>query len=277
MATDSDSGLRLDRRLHKFGLLMLIVAGVLGLISHELVGFSWDRNIVPEAGKALIIAGVLGFLIEPWLRKAMAQDVFRAAFGYDMPEEFREELVRIASHRIICIRHLMEVRIIETNNDMLRITLTIEREFKNVGSRPVLLRAFVHRDEWGFDDPTMVTRCEIRKGSRIKKGRQIPQDNATIKFISPPMVVCRDQTAICFSEYQETRNRNDDITEVFIAPTKDPEIRIISYPNWLKVRADFGSDHRMKTTSIPDRYQIDGVYFAPAHMRVRWWPADFVR
>lgn len=271
---NDDTRFWLDRTLHQLGLLSLIVAGALGVISHELFSFSWDRNTIPEFGKALIIAGTLGFTIEPWIRKAMAKDVFRAAFGYNMPQEFREQLVKIASHRIICTRHVMEVRIAETMNNMLRITMSIEREFKNIGIRPVLHRAFVHRDEWDFDEKTIISRCQITSGTRRKVGRQIAQEDATILFRSPRMIMLRGHTVVCFFEYTETRHRNDDLTEVFFAPTKDPEIRIISYPPWLKVRADFGTEHRMKVTSIPDRYQIDGVYFPPAHMRVRWWPRD---
>ena len=186
MADDRDTGSRTDRRLHRTVLLGTILLGVLCLSSYmKLFEFTWDRIILPEIGKAFIIAGVLGVTIEPLLRKAMAKDVFRAAFGYNMPTEFRDELAQIASHRIICIRHLMEVRIAETKDNKLRVTLTIEREFKNLGNRPVLRRAYLHRDEWDFDEPTLVSRCEIRSGNRVKSGRKIPQTDATRRISIP--------------------------------------------------------------------------------------------
>jgi hypothetical protein len=272
MAENTDAHSRMDGRLHWALLITLIAVGLLGIVAHEILEIAWDKNIIPEIRKAILVAGILGFSIEPWLRRSMAKDVFRAAFGYHMPAEFRDELYRIASHRVICIRHVMEVKIVESENDMLRVTITIEREFQNIGNRPILQRASVHRDEWDFDEPTVISRCEIRRGKRKKVGKQIPQSDSTILFKSPPMVIFPYQTATAFMEYTESRHKNDDISEVFSRPTKDPEIRIVSYPLQLHARADFGSEHPMRDTHFPDRYQMDGVYFPPAHMRVRWWP-----
>jgi hypothetical protein len=72
-------------------------------------------------------------------------------------------------------------------------------------------------------------------------------------------------------EYEVVRRTNDFIYEQFSAPTRNPEIRIIEKPEKFDVTADFGGG-TPKRTSIPGRFELDGVYFAPAPMKVRWWP-----
>ena len=94
-----------------------------------------------ELSNAFFIAGFLGLSLERSMRKAAARDVFRAAFGYNFPPDFKDEIARISDVRVLCTRHLMDVRIQEIDNDTVRVTLIVERHFKNIGRRPALLRA----------------------------------------------------------------------------------------------------------------------------------------
>src|SRR5437016_4477769 len=82
--------------------------------------------------------------------RRIAQDVFRAAFGYSMPDHFKEEIKRIADQKLICIRHRMYVRIQPLDHDTVRVTTCVERTIKNIGPGSEYLPGIVHMDDWGF-------------------------------------------------------------------------------------------------------------------------------
>jgi hypothetical protein len=97
----------LDRKVYHAGLTLLLFVGLACIIVPLRVSWN-DYGILEELGKAPIIAFVLGITIEPWMRKGLARDVFSAAFGYSMPDDFKEEIIRISSQRTICTKHIME-------------------------------------------------------------------------------------------------------------------------------------------------------------------------
>jgi hypothetical protein len=139
----------------------IFVGGLLMVIVPHWLEWSWDKQIIPELGKALIITSVLGFTIEPSLRKALARNVFAAAFGYLMPEDVREQLIEIASQRLLCIEHRMNVSITYLDTDYVKVTVSAERVFKNVGVSPMLHGAMTWVDEWGNGNTSKILRCEV--------------------------------------------------------------------------------------------------------------------
>jgi len=151
----------MDRVLYRIMLVIILIFGVIGIFLPPYIGITADHGTLSELGKAFLIAGVLGFTIEPWMRKALARDVFSAAFGYYMPDDFKTEIVRIASNRIICTRHTMDIRLQEVDDQNVRVCTTVERYFENIGATPALLRAMTWIDEWGYPEKTTVVRCEI--------------------------------------------------------------------------------------------------------------------
>jgi hypothetical protein len=259
----------LERIIH---LICLVVIFVFGAI----LVFFLQEGVWAELGKALIVAGVLGVTIEPWLRKAFARDVFRAAFGYNMPEDFKDKVAEIASRRIICTKHILDVRIQELPNDQVRVLTTIERTFENIGNFPVLHKNTFDIDEWGFSEQTQILRCEIRskiwsRTKIFKPENIIYRHNLSLGAHTPAMVLFPGHTVTNYSESIEIKRNNDHIFIVFQTPTRNPEIRIIEKPDTLGAEADFGGG-KPKATQTPDRWELDGVYFPPAPMRVRWWP-----
>jgi hypothetical protein len=42
----------------------------------------WDHGVATELGVALIVAAILGFTIDGFLKTALAKDVFEATLGY---------------------------------------------------------------------------------------------------------------------------------------------------------------------------------------------------
>jgi hypothetical protein len=87
------------------------------------------------------------------------------------------------------------------------------------------------------------------------------------------MIILPSKVVVCVTQTAEIRSRNDHITVAFLVPTRAPEIRITGKPDYLDAEAEFGHG-KLKKSHIPDRYEMDGVYFPAAHMRVRWWPKE---
>jgi hypothetical protein len=71
---------------HRLILAAIVLIGIGALIFDPMVfPSSWDNAILSEPGKAFIIVGILGFTIEPWLRRAFARDVFRLRLAITCP------------------------------------------------------------------------------------------------------------------------------------------------------------------------------------------------
>jgi hypothetical protein len=193
--------------------LVALLSGIVYLVLASIYDIHWQRELFTEFSNASIIFGALGLTLEPWMRKAIARDVFRAAFGYHMPDDFRTEIGRIASHTIICTKHLMEVTIKNVDTDYVKITLTVERHLQNIGIVPRLQRGMITVTDWGFQKSANITRCEISdmKGTRRKSFRHVEhrKEDMSIKAETPRMLLRSQETAIVIYDYESILRRND--------------------------------------------------------------------
>ena len=262
---------------HRISLAIIVVFGLAGVVLHPLIfPANWDEGVLPEVGKAFLIAGILGFTIEPWLRRAFARDVFSAAFGYHMPDDFKQEIARISGYRTICIKHIMNVKIKTIDENHVSINVVIERTFHNIGSERHSFSASTWVDEWGISgNPSKIVRCEIftqdGESKQFSPSKIQYFKNLSFRADSPPMILKRDGIATQITEYNVARTKNDFIYEQFMNPTRNAEINILEKPDDIEAEADFGSGH-LKRTEIPGRFELDGVYFPPIPMKIRWWP-----
>src|SRR5215470_13258487 len=97
-----------------------------------------------------------------------------------------------------------------------------------------------------------------------KKVKRLP--NLSMKASTSGVSLKKKGKCSVIIKYSVIRRRNDIIYEQFTAPTRNPEIRIIEKPDDIEATADFGGG-RIKPILIPYRYELDGVYFAPAPMK----------
>jgi hypothetical protein len=269
---------RANHRLILAGLLLIaLLWETLPIRPPDASAYSHIRD---ELLVATVIAGILGFTLEPSMRRAFAKDVFAAAHGYSMPDDFKLEISRIANQRVICIKHIMEVRIREHDAEYVSVNVLVERIFQNISSSTEPVRAFTWVDEWGRKNaPSKINRCEIFQDDGLKH-HFLPDENQYYPNLSfsarSAQVHLRPRSiATAVIEYEVTRARNDFLYEQFMTATRNPEIRILEKPAGFDATADFGGGP-IKPTEIPDRYELDGVYFHPAPMKVRWWPLSDV-
>jgi hypothetical protein len=266
----------MHRLIHPGIPVAALVCGITYLVVSYIYEIHFLRDLLTGLSNAAVILGFLGLTLEPVMRRAFARDVFLAAFGYHLPEDFKAEIARIASHRVICVKHIMDVKIQEIDSECVRVTTLIERRFENISVTPILWRGTAHVDEWGFSEPTRILRCEIfdeRSGRRkqFNPNNVELEGNRTLKARSPQMICYAGKPLTVLTETSEIRRKNDHTYIVFMTPTRRPEIRIIEKPIGLEADADFGNGKKA-ITLIPYRYELEGVYFPPSPMRVRWWP-----
>src|SRR5262245_31456273 len=70
----------------------LLIGALLILVAGFLEHWPFWKSGVEHLGTAIFIAAVLGLTIHIWLEKQITEDVFRAAMGYELPSELREEI-----------------------------------------------------------------------------------------------------------------------------------------------------------------------------------------
>jgi len=102
-----------------------------------------------------MIVPIIAVGIEKWMTQGIAKDVFRAAFGYGFPDDFKEAIERIASYGVLCTKHIMSVRIRDLDaNHVIRFALAAGIWRHSVSRLEVRFNYFdrgPHRSEGGPD------------------------------------------------------------------------------------------------------------------------------
>jgi hypothetical protein len=148
----------------EIGLACCFASGVVLIALPLCNAWTWDHGIIVAFGTALFIAPIIAVGVELSMTKRIARDVFRAAFGYGFPEDFKEAIERIASYGVLCTKHIMSVKICSLDIDYVTVNVMIERHFENISAHGQPVRAFTWIDEWGIPNfPSKICRCNCIK------------------------------------------------------------------------------------------------------------------
>jgi hypothetical protein len=255
-------------------LAFLATLGLLGLIAPALLGWTWDHGVISGIATALFIAAVLGATIDRWMKAEIASDVFHATLGYIMPAEFQAEISKITSFQFICDTHEMWYDVHLLTPEIVSVRVRCERSLRNITNTSQLRDASVHIDEWGFSHQSAIQRCEIHDsaGQMLKTMAPVEvRDDSTLRAKTDPVSVEPGQTIKVVTDYVEIRRINDQIVTVFLSPTKNPRVHL-NCPNFQFV-LDFGVlEQRTGVSAVSTTHTLNGVYFPPAAIRLRWWP-----
>jgi hypothetical protein len=247
-----------------FGAAMIIVPAVFE--------WQWDRGIIRDFGTAVAIAAMLGFTIDRWLKTQIAQDVFQAALGYVLPEEFREEVASIARFKFLCERHVAKMHIENVGGGNVRLTHTIERTSINISNGKEKTRAYITMDEWGFAEPSHIHECRLDFYGRSYPCSSLEKTAATITASSDYVDVPPGDKVLTVAKTSEIKRNNDDASYAYLSPTRKPEIEV-TIPSDLDYTVEFGrSEYQVVKEQYGNRHIMQGTYFPVQHMRIRWWP-----
>jgi hypothetical protein len=259
-------------------LLFSLALGLALIFLPHFFGWKWDHGIVPEIGVAFLIASILGFTIERWMRAELRRDVFLAAIGHMLPPVFRAEVSRIIGYHLICEKHLLLINLEHAGDGLAKITISIERTIRNRSAYPQRISNMAHIDEWGYQQAgrSQILECSLEIDGDANDAADKPQNNAySVYCQTAEKTLMTGQMAMLRSKYIDYKPINDDLHYSFAAPTINPEIEVHA-PDDLDCLCSFGAAgenaESVVVSKITPRKQLIGTYFPHQSMRVRWWP-----
>lgn len=256
-------------------ILLAVVGIVLLLVSHNFIPAGGFQTLITELGIVALTSAILGFTIDRWMKKEIARDVFKAAVGYILPEEFREEIRRNVSYKFMATQHIMTIDIEKIDAEHVRVTTTIERTLQNITTVAEPLGNYHHIDEWGFAvEQSQIAVCEIAEadGSNSTSGASLTRNEHEVMTRAAERQVGPGQSVKLYSKSSEIHRHNGHAVFVFLSPTKNPEISI-NLPDGFDYSCGFGrSGDKIEVARFAKKHTLKGTYFPPSHMRVRWWP-----
>jgi hypothetical protein len=259
-------------------LLALFIAGLILIISPLYWRWELDHGVSLALGTALLTSCIVTVTVELWMSRRIARNVFKAAFGYPMPDHFQREILRIADQRLISRRHIVYMKITPLcGGEMVSVDITTHREITNIGPRSESITPQLHLDEWGFPTRSRITKVEIQRNGAISSAGYEEMkrlEDSTVLVQMPPIDINPEETVTAITQGTEIRRINDHIMMGFLTPAENPIIHLEYPQDKLIVVPDPGivKGKGVKKTAVPNQYEFVGVYFPPAHMRVRWWP-----
>jgi hypothetical protein len=255
-------------------LLFFLALGLALIFFPHFFEWQWDHGIAPEIGVAFLVASILGFTIERWMRAELRRDVFLASIGHLLPKEFRAEVSRIIGYTLICERHHLLIDIEHAGDGVVRITSSVERTIKNRSAYPQKLRNVAHIDEFGYQEigQSEIVDCVLEIDGVATNAGEPQIDAYSVYRQTPERTLQPDQVANLRSKWIEYKPINDDLHYGFMSPTVDPEIEV-HVPDDLACIFGFGtpSENALESKYRPTKRLI-GTYFPHQAMRVRWWP-----
>jgi hypothetical protein len=253
---------------------LCFILGVTLIVVPVVLGWSWDYGVTKEIGTAVMIVALLGLTVDLWLKTAIARDVFEAALGYVFPEEFRAEVRQITSYKFFCERHRLEIKIEPIDDECVRVIWSVERLLKNISSTKEPINGYVHIDEYHFRQASSeIFDCEVRLEGQAGIGyKEIEKDSHTLWAKTDAVEVPPQQYVYLRSKAAEIKRINDQMSLVFLAPTRNPET-FVDIPEHLDCGFGFGTPNEKKEKSkYSHHYIMTGTYFPHQHMSFRWWP-----
>lgn len=262
-----------------------VIMGFAGLIGISLLSVSVNipaphdfwKSFIEHAGTAVFIAAVLGFTIDWWLTRQITEDVFRAAMGYELPDDLKNEIRFVYGNRILCDEHIQTVLIEPLDANFVKVTVGLERRFKNIGQTNQTLSLGIGIDEFNVPSaPSKLIELEYVKGGKrtvldiekllLKERPEGPE------YIGPELTLDAEEKnpITVFLKFSETKPTSGEQTMTFSNATINPRVTV-------EAPEDFGwkvnFPHRVEPTT--GRYSktasLKGLLLPHQSIRIRWW------
>lgn len=271
---DGDISMKIWGRLPPGAVLSaFLIAGMALIFSPHYWQWEWDYGIASEIGVALLVAAILGFTVDRWLKAELRTDAFLAAIGHVLAPEFRAEVSRIIGYKLICERHYLLVEVALVSDRLVKVTSSVERTIRNKSAYPQTIKNLMHIDEWGYAaGQSQVIECVLEIDGQTFDAGPAQIDAYSVLRQTEEKTLRPNQTAKLRARSVEYRNINDIVYFHFMAPTINPEIEV-RVPPELDCNFGFGGPgENIVTLAYAPRKQLEGTYFPHQSMSVRWWP-----
>ena len=144
--------MRITGPLPRWSVLALLAAGGIALMGASHIFENRFFEFTGDIGIALFTAALLAFTIDRWFKEDFAKDVFHAVTGWLAPQEFREEVRRVLSYKMVCERHHLKIMITPLGASCVRALVTMERTVRNITPDTESVRSMLRIDDWGLNE-----------------------------------------------------------------------------------------------------------------------------
>jgi hypothetical protein len=221
--------------------------------------------------EALMIAGVLALLVDPFLKAEIIGDVARGLWvymiGYEHQPEIQQRLEAIAFNtKIYRYDYRLRVRIESLNKEETRLNVALDYKIKNVSTGPAeyLFRISCNKYERGsVKRMSMMSVQDSGVSKRAGKMRPYEGSDADTDGEYQCLKAVKLKKNVeyrCYGEYSMTFPRD----HFFVMNMSHPTIGItldIEYPENCKVFAD-QTEHQTETQWIYDKLFMTSEHFA---------------
>jgi hypothetical protein len=254
---------------------ILFILAIVGLVLNFLASYSptWLEPIVREFGSALIVASVIGATVDLFFKEEFARDVFMAAFRYVLPEELKEEVLRVIGGKFMCTDSRMIVRVEQIpNTDLVKVHIGTDRTIKNIsGDRQAISVAFA-LDDWGFvGQQPNIEECSFDLGDGPQECPTEGHDDPAIGKRKNDIWIKPGNTIKVVMKGYEIHRENDALRGFHTNPANNPTVQV-QIPEGFKHTCSFGiPNEKIIPSKIDHNYQLDGTQFPGQCTYIRWW------
>lgn len=257
-------------------LLILLIGALLLLLCHSfLQKLPAAKYVLDGIAVAAIIAGILGLTIDRILRKQLAEDAFRAAVGYILPDELKGEMEWIYKSHIICIEHSQECELSPIDDETCMIHVHTIRRLRNVSGAVDSARVGIIVDEWFHKTgSSQIREFGYSKGEKTWPAEgesyiQAKGENALIRVAEKKIPLAPGEEITIWHKTEEVKRVNDAQNWVFWHPTLNPLVIVKSYAG-IHIEVNFG--HRVVAQRLgADTYRLNGTLLPSQVITIRWW------
>ena len=194
------------------------------------------RPIISEFGAALIVAAVIGGTVDLFFKDEFARDAFVAAFRYVLPDELKEEVLRIISYKFLCTesRVLIEIEPIP-KTELVKISIRTERTVRNITRGSENTPVIFALDNWGFNghDPK-IEECSFDVGNGWEEcSDKKHHDDPVIERWKSNVSIRPGETFKIASRGYDVHRENSALRLFHVFPAKNPIVTVRAPPNFI--------------------------------------------
>jgi hypothetical protein len=254
----------------------LAISGfLLTYLSHNVGVYTepWLESVAREFGSALIVAAVIGGTVDLFFKDQFARDAFVASFRYVLPDELKEEVLRIISYKFMCTESRMIVKlepIIDT--ELVRVHICMERTIKNISRDAETTDFGFALDEWGFpSQQSEIKECtyDIGDGPTV-----CPIENHDDPVIERKATAFEIKSGHAFKlvmKGSEVHRDNDALRGFHRHPAVNPIVEV-QIPSNFRHGFSFGvPGEKVEPSRIANIYRLEGTQFPGQCSYLRWW------
>ncbi|MGB7543798.1 MAG: hypothetical protein WBM28_17495, partial [Burkholderiales bacterium] len=244
------------------GSLLCLIA-VLGvcfvLLAHSVTAKNWDelwRGLFDEVGKALIVSGILGLIVDRALKQDLIRNAVAAAIGYLLPESLKAELSWVYGQKFL-VEQTFHVRLEHRpEKHLVFFHGHVTRVIRNTSGEKAEPRIGGGTDEWfNSESESRITTCGFTR-KNIFTPIQPTKNIVGIGYVCPEKIELEPNESIeVVMAYILTLGEHGTELLTHGYPIENPLVTL-EVPDTLKARVVFSHRAKFYEESLPQSGSI---------------------